>query len=110
PKGSGQPGGCTRDIVHRFYQEQYQIDGGKQDRYATGSDAAGLVMGTYDTRSLPIYQYLHSDEHPHYAILDNFFPGAFGGSFLNHQYLVAAAAPLDNLAADAGRHSILAPN
>ena len=30
--GSGLPGGCTRDIVHRFYQEQYQIDGGKQDR------------------------------------------------------------------------------
>src|SRR5436305_6964427 len=51
------PGGCTRDIVHRFYQEQYQLDGGKQDRYAVGSDAGGLVMGTYDTRSLPIYQY-----------------------------------------------------
>src|SRR5438093_218081 len=23
-KGQGTPGGCTRDIVHRFYQEQYQ--------------------------------------------------------------------------------------
>src|SRR3954463_10190764 len=23
-KGSGLPGGCTRDLVHRFYQEQYQ--------------------------------------------------------------------------------------
>ena len=31
------PGGCTRDLVHRFYQEQYQLDGGKQDRYVTGS-------------------------------------------------------------------------
>jgi phospholipase C len=101
------PGGCTRDIVHRFYQEQYQIDGGKQDRYATGSDAAGLVMGVYDTKALPIYQYLHSNGHPAYAILDDFFQGAFGGSFLNHQYLIAAAAPVDNLAADASKHSIL---
>src|SRR5436309_1946649 len=26
-------GGCTRDIVHRFYQEQFQFDGGNQDKY-----------------------------------------------------------------------------
>ena len=25
---AGLPGGCTRDLVHRFYQEQYQLDGG----------------------------------------------------------------------------------
>ena len=54
-----RPGGCTRDIVHRFYHEQYQLDGGKQDRYVTGSDAMGLTMGVYDTKALPIYQYLH---------------------------------------------------
>ncbi len=92
--GSGLPGGCTRDIVHRFYQEQFQLDNGKQDRYALGSDAAGLVMGHYDTKSLPIYAYLHGAHHPDYAILDDFFQGAFGGSFLNHQWLVAAASPL----------------
>ena len=32
----GLPGGCTRDLVHKFYQEQYQLDGGRQDRYLTG--------------------------------------------------------------------------
>ena len=87
------PGGCTRDLVHRFYQEQYQLDGGKQDRYVTGSDAVGLTMGTYDTRKLPIYEYLHGRRHPDYAISDRFFQAAFGGSFLNHQWLVAAATP-----------------
>ena len=92
--GQGLPGGCTEDIVHRYYQEQFQIDGGKQDRYVQGSDAAGLVMGGYDTRSLPIYQYLHGADAPHYAIADRFFQGAFGGSFLNHQVLVAGAAPV----------------
>ena len=34
-----QAGGCTRDLVHRFYQEQYQINGGAMNRYAVGSDA-----------------------------------------------------------------------
>ena len=59
-KGSrALPGGCTRDLVHRFYQEQYQLNGGRQNRYVTGSDAVGLTMGTYKTRQLPIYEYLH---------------------------------------------------
>jgi phospholipase C len=93
-KGSGLPGGCTRDLVHRYYQERYQLDGGKQDRYVTGSDAVGLTMGHYDTRRLPIYEYLHAKHHPRYAIADRFFQAAFGGSFLNHQWLVAAATPV----------------
>jgi acid phosphatase len=87
------PGGCTEDLVHRFYQEQYQIDGGKQDRYVAGSDAVGLTMGGYDTKALPIYQYLHSQGAPSYVIADRFFQGAFGGSFLNHQWLISGAAP-----------------
>ncbi len=87
------PGGCTRDLVHRFYQEQYQLNGGKQNRYTTGSDAVGLTQGVYDTTKLPIYDYLHGRGAPHYAIADRFFQGAFGGSFLNHQWLIAAASP-----------------
>ena len=94
PNGSGLPGGCTRDLVHRFYQEQYQLNDGRQNRYVTGSDAVGLTMGTYDTRALPIYQYLHRRGHPDYAIADNFFQAAFGGSFLNHQWLIAASNPV----------------
>src|SRR5262249_9374868 len=74
--GSGLAGGCTRDLVHRYYQEQYQLDGGKMDRYVAGSDAAGLTMGRYDTKALPIYQYLHGGGHPHYAIADKFFQAA----------------------------------
>ncbi len=94
PKGSGLPGGCTRDLVHRFYQEEYQLNGGRQDRYVTGSDAVGLAMGHYDTRRLPVYEYLHARGHPAYAISDRFFQAAHGGSFLNHQWLIAAASPV----------------
>jgi phospholipase C len=97
-KGTGAPGGCTRDIVHRFYEEQFQLNGGHQNRYMLQSDAAGLVMGVYDTKALPIYQYLHQPAHPRYAILDDFFQSAFGGSFLNHQWLIAAASPVCNAA------------
>lgn len=88
-------GGCTADLVHRFYQEQYQLNGGKQNRYVTGSDALGLTMGHYDTKALPIYRYLHGAGAPNYVVLDRFFQAAFGGSFLNHQYLIAGRAPYD---------------
>ena len=50
-------------------------------------------MGVYDTKQLPIWKYLHSAGAPHYVLADRFFQAAFGGSFLNHQYLVAARAP-----------------
>jgi acid phosphatase len=103
------PGGCTEDIVHRFYQEQYQLDGGAQNLYTTGSDAIGLTMGYYDTRALPIYTFLHGDGAPHYAIADAFFQGAFGGSFLNHQFLIAAAAPTWP-GAPVANHSIIDSN
>jgi acid phosphatase len=92
-KGAGLAGGCTRDLVHRFYQEQYQLNGGRQNRYTTGSDAVGLTQGVYNTTALPIYKYLHQAGHPRYAIADRFFQAAFGGSFLNHQWLIAAASP-----------------
>jgi phospholipase C len=80
----------------------------------TGSDAAGLTMGTYDTTGLPIWKYLHAPGAPKYVVADHFFQGAFGGSFLNHQYLVAARAPIDTNAgpggADEGLHSIVDQN
>jgi phospholipase C len=109
PGPDNLPGGCTRDLVHRFYQEQYQLNGGRQNRYVTGSDAVGLTMGYYDTKALPIYKYLHGPDHPHYAVLDNFFQAAFGGSFLNHQWLIAAATPTWP-GAPAQRHSIVDSN
>src|SRR4051812_48832758 len=102
----GTPGGCTRDLVHRFYQEQYQLDGGRMDRYSTGSDAAGLTQGYYDTRQLPIYQYLHAAGAPRYVIADRFFQAAFGGSSLTPQSRGAAQAP-PWPDAPAGTHSVL---
>src|SRR3954452_16519997 len=108
PNGQGLPGGCTRDLVHKFYQEQYQLNGGAQNRYMVGSDAIGMTMGVYDTKQLSIYKWLHSAKHPKYAIADNFFQAAFGGSFLNHQWLIAARSPEDPNA-PANLHSLVDP-
>jgi acid phosphatase len=113
-KGTGLPGGCTKDIVHRYYNEQYQINRGRQNRYVTASDAFGLAMGYYKTKNLPIYAYLHGHGAPNYVIADSFFQGAFGGSFLNHQWLAAAATPLftaaDNTGGPNDLHSVVDAN
>src|SRR5262249_56732762 len=78
----------TGDLVHRYYQEQMQIDGGKMDKFAAYSDAAGLVMGYYDTSKTELYGYAQK-----YTLADNFFHAAFGGSFLNHFWRVCARPP-----------------
>lgn len=80
----------TQDVLHRYYQEQIQIDGGKMDKYAAyNSNSAGLAMGYYKTSLLPMLSMAQN-----YVLCDNFFHSAFGGSFLNHMWLIAAASPV----------------
>ena len=78
----------TRDLVHRFFEHQMQIDGGRNDGYAAWSDAGGLALGHYDYTQSALYSLAKE-----FVLADNFFQGAFGGSFLNHQYLICACAP-----------------
>jgi len=78
----------TRDLGHRFFENMMQINGGTNDLFAAWSDAGGLPMGHWDYSRAPIYKLAQE-----YVLLDNFFQGAFGGSFLNHQYLICACAP-----------------
>jgi acid phosphatase len=78
----------THDLWHRFFEHQMQIDGGKNDGFAAWSDAGGLTMGHFDTGRSALYALARE-----YVLADNFFQGAFGGSFLNHQYLICACAP-----------------
>lgn len=78
----------TRDLVHLFYQNQEQINGGKNNKFAAISDAGGLTMGYYDGSKLPMWQWAKD-----YVLADNFFMAAYGGSFLNHQWLVCACTP-----------------
>jgi acid phosphatase len=79
----------TRDLVHRFYNNIMQIGGGSNDRFAAYSDAGGLAMGYYDGSSMRMWKIAQQ-----YTLADNFFMGAFGGSYLNHHYLICACAPV----------------
>ena len=85
----------TGDIVHRFYHEQLQIDNGAlepkngdMDKFVTWSDNPGLVLSYIDATNLPEGQLAQQ-----FTMCDRFFHSAYGGSFLNHQWLIAASAP-----------------
>jgi phospholipase C len=79
----------TPDVTHAFYQEQMQIDSGKMDKFALYNQSKGLALGYYTTANLPLYELARK-----YTVCDHFFHSAFGGSFLNHQWLIAAATPV----------------
>ena len=80
----------TRDLWHVFYQNQMQINDGKNDGFVAWGDSGGLVMGHYAQSRYSLRLW---DVAKEFVLCDNFFQGAFGGSFLNHQYLISATAP-----------------
>ena len=65
--------------VHKYWQSIEQVDGGRNDRFVAMSTVGGWVMGYYDGSSQEMWQWARR-----YTLADNFFMGAFGGSFLNH--------------------------
>jgi acid phosphatase len=79
----------TRDLYHRFFENQMQIDGGLNDKFAAWGDSGGLVMGYFDGSRTALWKLVRD-----YTLADRFFQGAFGGSYLNHQYLVCACLPV----------------
>ena len=91
-----QPGGApgvdatvtSPDLWHRFYENQMQINDGKNNMFAAISDAGGLSMGYYDGSSMAMWKLAQQ-----YTLADNFYMAAFGGSFLNHQWLICACTP-----------------
>jgi phospholipase C len=79
----------TVDLHHIFFTEQRQINGGAMNKYTYWSDALGLTQGHYHTLSLPVPK-----EAQNWTVCDHFHHAAFGGSFLNHHWLIAAATPI----------------
>jgi acid phosphatase len=80
----------TRDLVHNFYHNQMQINGGRNDGFVAWGDSGALVMGHYGetSKNLGLWQIARE-----YTLCDNFFMGAFGGSYLNHQFLISGRTP-----------------
>lgn len=80
--------GMIPDMVHRFYQSILQIDNGKNDRFAYISNEKALVMGYHNMHESHMWRYAKE-----FTLCDRFFAAAYGGSFLNHQWLIAAQTP-----------------
>src|SRR3546814_2086300 len=73
-----------------LFRSQLQINGGRNDGFVAWGDSGALVMGHYgdNAANLRLWQIARD-----FTLCDNFFMGAFGGSYLNHQYLIAARPP-----------------
>ncbi len=84
-------GVVTRDLVHRFYQNQMQINGGRNDQFVAWGDSGALVMGHYAQAST---QMKLADVARRYVLCDHFFMAAFGGSWMNHIFLISGQPPL----------------
>ncbi len=84
--------------IHAFFHNQEQINGGTNNMFDAMSNVGGWTMGYYDGSQFRMWQWAQE-----YTLADNFFMGAFGGSYLNHQYLVCACAPRQDNATPAMR-------
>ena len=78
----------TRDMAHRFFENVMEINGGTNDMFAAWVDAGGISLGHFDFSHNQLWAIARQG-----VVADNFFEAAYGGSFLNHQYLVCACAP-----------------
>jgi len=76
------------DPIHAFFHNQEQINNGRNNMFAAMSNVGGWVMGYFDGSQLRMWQWAKE-----YTLADNFFMGAFGGSYLNHQWLICACTP-----------------
>lgn len=93
--------GMIPDMVHRFYQNQLQISGGSNDRFVDISDEKGLTMGYHDISGSALWRYAKE-----FTLCDHFFAAAFGGSFLNHQWLIAARTPYVGTESNISRYEL----
>jgi phospholipase C len=78
----------TGDPVHRLYQEQGQINGGKMNRFVAFSRVGGLPMEYFNGHGLPLFKLAQE-----YTLADQLFHAAFGGGFLNHMWPICACTP-----------------
>lgn len=89
PKGFDTPlTAITHDLWHRYYQNQMQINGGKNNKFVAWGDSGAMPMSTWDGSQTEMWKVAQK-----YVLADNFFMGGFGGSFFNHQWLICACAP-----------------
>lgn len=76
------------DPIHEFFSHIYQLHDGKLDRFVSQSGVGALTMGYYDMKGSNLWKYAEQN-----TLADHFFQSSFGGSFINHQWLIAGRTP-----------------
>lgn len=77
------------DPTHEFFAHQVQINKGLNNKFVAYSAVGALPMGYYDMKNTYLWKLAQE-----YTLADQFYQSAYGGSFLNHQWLIAAQTPL----------------
>ena len=75
--------------IHNYWHNIEQINGGRNNNFVAMTTAGAWVMGYYDGSAMKMWRWAQR-----YTLADNFFMGAFGGSYLNHQWLICACTPV----------------
>jgi acid phosphatase len=75
--------------IHAYYHNIEQINGGRNDMFAAMSTVGGYALGYFDGSGMKLWQWARE-----FTLADNFFMAAFGGSYLNHQWLICACTPV----------------
>lgn len=88
PPVSRPPTQIVPSPTHAFFHNQEQINGGQNNLFAAMSAVGGWTMGYYDGSQFKMWKWAQA-----YTLADNFFMGAYGGSYLNHQWLICACTP-----------------
>jgi phospholipase C len=87
--------------VHSFFRNREQINGGRNNLFVAMSDAGAWTMGHFEGSRMKLWQWARE-----YTLADHFFMAAYGGSYLNHQWLISASTPRQPDAPDALRAQI----
>src|SRR5256885_4698156 len=74
--------------IHNYYHNREQINGGRNNMFVAMSTAGAWVMGYFDGSKMKLWKWAQD-----YPLADHFFMAAFGGSYLNHQWLICACTP-----------------
>jgi acid phosphatase len=76
--------------IHAYFHHREQINGGRNNRFVAATNVGAWTMGYFDGSQMKLWQWAKE-----YTLADHFFQGAFGGSYLNHLWLVCACTPKD---------------
>jgi len=79
----------TGDAIHQFYFEQYQINGGLMNRFATFSNAGGFAMSYYDITPTSMGSITKE-----FTLCDQWFHSCYGGSMCAALWLFTAQMPV----------------